>query len=40
MIASGGTVKITQGWQTYSAHLDLCEVQVERGDGLRIQFPD
>lgn len=31
--ASGGTVKITWGWQGFSAFLDLLEIAVDRGDG-------
>ena len=31
--ASGGSVKVTWGWQGYSAFLDLCELVVDRNDG-------
>ncbi len=30
---SGGRVEVDWGWQGNSAHLDLCELQVDRGDG-------
>jgi hypothetical protein len=31
--ASGGTVKITWGWQGFGAYLDMCELIVDRLDG-------
>ncbi|MEY4385730.1 MAG: hypothetical protein RLY20_1013 [Verrucomicrobiota bacterium] len=30
---SGGRVEVDWGWQGNSAYLDLCELQVDRGDG-------
>lgn len=30
---SGGQVNVAWGWQGYSAFLDQCELQVDRGDG-------
>ncbi|MBA3961050.1 MAG: hypothetical protein H0X40_04005 [Chthoniobacterales bacterium] len=31
--SSGGQVSIAWGWQGFSAFLDQCELQVDRGDG-------
>lgn len=31
--ANGNHVDVDWGWQGYSAYLDLCELQVDRGDG-------
>ena len=30
---SGNRVEVDWGWQGFSAYLDLCELQVDRGDG-------
>ena len=30
---SGGRVEVDWGWQGNAAYLDLCEIQVDRGDG-------
>ena len=31
--ATGNRVDVDWGWQGYSAYLDMCELQVDRGDG-------
>ena len=31
--ANGSHVDVDWGWQGYGAYLDLCEIQVDRGDG-------
>jgi hypothetical protein len=33
VVVSGGRVEVDWGWQGNSAFLDLCEIQVDRGDG-------
>jgi len=35
---SGGSVRVGWGWEGYSNYLDLCEIQVDRGDGRGFQL--